>query len=296
MSMNMGLSPSEVESFHRDGFFGPFRVYEGDEASTVRKKLRAAVQDRKHAPYPESDINYDRHLDVSVLSKHILRPQIVHRIQSLIGPDTLCWRTEFFPKYPGQGGTQWHQVETFAYGSGTPCLVPTTKDPGLMEITVWTALTDASKENGCLRFIPGSHKDMRFHERKLERFDQLSTDGGFFGYDFNELKKDPTWEIDESRAVEMVMSEGEAVIFTERVLHGSLPNTTSRETRLGMSARYVPTHVQVYPGQSVLVEHGQSLNLARWGAVLASGTDRHGLNRVVSTNARGEPFVPVSAT
>ncbi|MFH9663534.1 phytanoyl-CoA dioxygenase family protein [Streptomyces sp. NPDC017248] len=64
--------------------------------------------------------NYDRHLDSTFLADHICRPEIVDRVRSVLGPDVLNWRTEFFPKYPGDEGTDWHQADTFANASGQP--------------------------------------------------------------------------------------------------------------------------------------------------------------------------------
>ena len=64
----------------------------------------------------DNPVNYDRHLDIPGLSRLITEPAIVRRMQALIGPDILCWRTEFFPKNPGDTGTGWHQVETYAIG------------------------------------------------------------------------------------------------------------------------------------------------------------------------------------
>ena len=50
---------------------------------------------------------------------------IVEKLQSLFGQDILCWRTDFFPKFPGSKGTEWHQVETYKYTTGTSQIEPT---------------------------------------------------------------------------------------------------------------------------------------------------------------------------
>ena len=81
--------------------------------------------DRSHAAYPMNTLsgntnlaNYDRHLDNDFLAEHIGRPEIVDRMISVLGPDILMWRSEFFSKYPGEEGTDWHQADTFAMASG----------------------------------------------------------------------------------------------------------------------------------------------------------------------------------
>ena len=123
------LTDEEMASFHETGFFGPFKVYEVEEmVETLERASGSRMLDRSHAVYQDSAAldgntniaNYDRHLDIDFLADHISRPEIVDRVNSVLGPDVLCWRTEFFPKYPGDEGTDWHQADTFANASGTP--------------------------------------------------------------------------------------------------------------------------------------------------------------------------------
>src|SRR3954466_10779075 len=99
------LTPEELLKFERDGYLGPFRLYEPDEMTTIHKRVRAQLINRQYAAYDtefDSAIaNYDRHLDVSLLSQHICRPEIVDRLVGILGDDVLCWRSEFIPKPPG---------------------------------------------------------------------------------------------------------------------------------------------------------------------------------------------------
>ena len=258
------LSHEERESFIHNGFIGPFRVYDRDEAKAMWREIRARTNDRSKAIFPETPINYDRHFDVSHLSRHVGRPEIVEKLQCLVGPDVFCWRTEFFPKYPGDAGTEWHQVESFSYASGIPSLVPTVRREATpTELTVWTALSDVTTETACMKFMPGSHKRWFYDEkRQMKQFHGRTADSPFFGYSYDELKLDPNWEPDESSAVHMEMTAGEAVIFTARCMHGSLPNVSERDMRIGFASRYVSTDVKIYPDQTEIVEHGQKLDLA----------------------------------
>jgi len=100
--------------------------------------------------------NYDRHLDIDFLAEHITRPEIVDRVSSILGPDTLCWRSEFFPKYPGDEGTDWHQADNFSNvaGSKHPQIVwPQDAEFG-GTITVWTAFTEASADMAVCSSFP----------------------------------------------------------------------------------------------------------------------------------------------
>jgi non-heme Fe2+,alpha-ketoglutarate-dependent halogenase len=265
------------------------------------RKLRAEIFDRSNAVYDLEHTSllagYDRHLDIDFFSKHVMRRQIVDRVESILGPDLICWRSEMFPKYPGDEGTDWHQADTFGHASGQPQVVWPQADFG-GAITVWTAVTESDLENGCLRFIPGTHEEMFYDETKEmkyspEQINKLEKNGqklGFFGYDYRNLQKDPEWVPDESKAVSMVMKPGQCVIFWSTLMHASFPNSTKDRTRLGFTARYVPSSVKIYPDTDKIVEYGSTLSLEKYGVVLVSGKDEYGHNRRLTKNMRGTEF------
>ncbi|MCC2277963.1 chlorinating enzyme [Streptomyces sp. ET3-23] len=303
------FTPEEAARFERDGFIGPVKVFEPEEMTERWKTIRRQLVDRSLAIYPESGnrnniSNYDRHLDIDLLSEHIMRPEIVDRVASILGPDLLCWRSEFFPKYQGDEGTDWHQAATFAHGTGKPQIVWPTEEgrPAFIgTITVWTAFTHSTKENGCLQLMPGTHTSMNYDESKgmdhdADAINQRVKDGikrGFFGYDYRTLQKDPNWKPDESQAFPMVLKPGEAVIFWSNTMHASLPHTGSKsDYRMGFAARYVPTQVQIYPGTEGLDEFGDGIDLTHYGAVLTAGEDKYGHNRIARANRRGYEFTP----
>jgi non-heme Fe2+,alpha-ketoglutarate-dependent halogenase len=301
------LSADEQEIFRRQGFFGPFRVLDEGEMVKTWRTERLALMDRSNAIYTEqwavsgntNISNYDRHMDNDFLADLIADRRITDRVASVIGPDVLCWRTEFFPKYPGDEGTDWHQADTFANASGKPQIV-WPEDAGFGgTITVWIAFTEATTENGCLEFIPGSYTTMNYDETKVmayapDRINNETKSGkkrGFFGYDYRELQIDPDFEADESKAAPVEMRPGEAVMFWSTLMHASYPHSGKTDTmRLAFAARYVPTSVHVYPDTDVVEEYGGSVSLERYGAVLVSGENRYHHNRIATHTATGHPF------
>ncbi|WP_381790230.1 chlorinating enzyme [Streptomyces niveus] len=304
------LTPDELAQFERDGFIGPFKVYEPEEMERRWKIIRRQLPDRSHAIYPAGDAkatsisNYDRHLDLDLLSEHILQAEIVDRVVSVLGPDILCWRSEFFPKFPGDEGTDWHQASTFGHASGTR-QIEWPNDGGRSAlggaVTAWTAFTHSTKENGCLQLMPGTHRYMNYDESKgmsydEETYNSLEKDGvkrGFFGYDYRELQKDPDWKPDESKAFSLVMRPGECVLFWSTLMHASLPHTGGKKDyRMGYAARFVPTRVRVYPDTDEVVEYGGGISLDRYGCVLVAGEDTYAHNRMRKVSERGYVFAP----
>lgn len=283
--------------FEKNGFIGPIKIYEPSEAKALLAKIRLNNLDRKYILF-DNDVNYDRHFDIPELTEHIGQRAIIERLRMLLGNDIFCWRTEFFPKFPGDKGTEWHQVEDYRYASGEPQLIPIQNYPsGIpMDLTVWTAFTDATKENGCMKFLPGSHKFRYYDESKKPltgrdtNYKSIEADTQFFGYNFADFKVDPYWEPNEAEALAMEMQAGECVIFTARCVHASFPNITRRLTRFAITARYVPSFVRVYPDQDRLNAHGTTFDLKQHGCVLVSGEDKYKHNRIRQTNNRGMAF------
>lgn len=307
--LDFSLSQSELEKFHRDGYIGPFDLYQKDEMERSLQALRPKLLNTKKAIYSQDKAvsgitnlsNYDRHLDVDFLAAHITRPEIVDRVSSILGRDTLCWRSEFFPKYPGDEGTDWHQADNFSNvaGSKHPQIVWPEDAQFGGTITVWAAFTEATVENGCLQFIPGTHRTMNYDESKTmdyqsDAINKMEKDGvrrGFFGYDYRQLQKDPNWKPDESQAKSMVMRQGQFIIFWSTLMHASHPhNGLTDQMRLGFAARYLPTSVQVYPYSNTLEEFGGQASLDKFGCVLVSGDNHFPHNRFVDRTCNGFQF------
>ncbi|MEU6500258.1 chlorinating enzyme [Streptomyces californicus] len=305
------LSAEELAAFEEQGFIGPIKVYEPEEMEKRWNQIRRAIPDRSRAIYPEDALgavtnlsNYDRHLDIDLLSEHIMQQAIVERVSSILGPDLLCWRTEFFPKYQGDEGTDWHQASTFAHSSGRPQIRwPAQNNAPAFggTITAWTAFTHSTRENGCLQLMPGTHRVMNYDESlgmsynpdTINKREKDNVRRGFFGYDYRELQKDPDWRPDESKAFSLVMQPGECVIFWSTLMHGSLPHTGSKKDyRMGFATRYVPTQVEVYPDLGDVSEYGGTIPLDDYASVLVAGKDEYGHNTLTDQNRRGHRFSP----
>ncbi|MCH9683704.1 MAG: chlorinating enzyme [Deltaproteobacteria bacterium] len=306
------LTPDQLAQFHRDGFAGPFTLYSPQQMRDSFRELRPRLMDRRSSIYTvdgkvsdlSSIANYDRHLDVPFLARHICQPGIVDRLQSILGPDILCWRSEFFPKYPGSPGTSWHQASDFSAvtASKKPQIEWTTGDHFRGALTVWTAFTESTVENGCLQLMPGTHTKMYYDESKGMGYSQ-GADGNspssgdsraFFGYDYRDLQVESEWKPDESKALSLVMKPGEFMIFWSTLMHASHPHT-SGDMRMGYTVRYLPTSARIFPYSDSLEEYGGKASLENYGAVLVSGKDEYGHNELRTETTLGHPFTTRAA-
>ncbi|MEW5251586.1 chlorinating enzyme [Microbulbifer sp. 2201CG32-9] len=303
MKKKFSLSNVDLDKFRRDGYIGPFDLYDSNEIKELyNASLRADMFDRSKAIYDLDHTSrlagYDRHLDIDFFSQHVMRREIVDKLEPVLGPDIICWRSEMFPKYPGDEGTDWHQADNFGHASGSAQIEwPNGSDFG-GAVTVWTAITDVTEETACLRFIPGTQEEMFYDESKEmiyspENENKLEKGGmkrGFFGYDYRNLQKDPDWTPDDNLAVSIEMKAGQFVIFWSTLMHSSMPNSSKDKSRLGFTARYVPTSVKIYPNTKTISEYGTTLSLDKYGVVVVSGEDKFKQNRVVAESNRGYKF------
>ena len=95
-------------------------------------------------------------------------------VEDLLGPNILCWNTSFFIKEPHDPGfVSWHQDATY-WGLSSSDVV-----------TAWIAMSPANKVSGCMKFIPGTHKEQVKH---ADTFDQnnLLTRGQEIAVDVDE--------------------------------------------------------------------------------------------------------------
>jgi len=287
--MSHRLTEQQVREFGRDGYLGPFTLCSPEEMRAIWGRARPQLYNIKNACYPDSTMNYDRHLDIEELNQLVTRSEIVEKMQSLLGETVFCWRSEWFPKNPGDEGTDWHQVESFVEFEGGAKLIPQEEHAGSWEMSAWLAMEDADMENGCMRIIPQTHRTWFYDEKKnipyepdrINRKLIESRKSGFYGYDYESLKRDPNWTPDESKAIDLEMKAGQFVIFTSRVLHGSYPNRSERK-RMGWAIRYVAGDVHVYPGMDSFTHFGETFPLDRHRCVLVAGEDRYGINRVAA--------------
>ena len=144
------LSQEQMARYARDGFLSPLEALSPQEATALLNEFEAREASRS-GRIPAL-FNSKPHLLVQSLWKLVHDPRILDCVESILGPDLLCWGSTFIPKPPRDTITvAWHQDLVY-WGLTQPDAV-----------TVWVALSRSAPESGCVRMIPGSHREVVDH-------------------------------------------------------------------------------------------------------------------------------------
>ena len=208
-----------VDSYRQQGFFFPLSALSNSETATLRTKLED-LETQLGGKLPPH-INRKPHLLLTWLNELIRHPGILDPVEKILGPDILCWGSGFFIKNPHDKTlVTWHQDSTY-WGLSSPNVA-----------TAWIAFTPSTTENGCMRVVPGTHM-----LQQLPHLDTFSPD--------NLLSRgqEIAVEVEEARAVDIVLEPGQMSLHHVLLVHGSEPNN-SELRRVGFAIRYLPTHVK----------------------------------------------------
>jgi non-haem Fe2+, alpha-ketoglutarate-dependent halogenase len=244
MTMPTKLSSAQVEQYARDGFLSPVTALTPDEAADCRGKLaefERAVGGPLTAPGIDEPYRSRTHVLLAWVHGLVSHPAILDAVSDLIGPDILVYTSTWFIKEPESPAiAAWHQDATY-FG-----LRPH------VHVTAWLALTDATADNGCMEFLPGS-----YHRG------QLPHRAGVVAASVNRAGQAVTLEIDDAPAVHAPLRAGEFSLHHTLCLHRSQPNRSSGR-RVGLAISYVPTSAR-----HLGIEH-------KMPAMLVRGVDNYG--------------------
>ena len=229
------LSDREIAAFAEQGYVSPLRAITAAEAAGCRRQLEAYEAETGAA---EKTLHMKAHLYLRWLWELSRHPRIVGALRDLLGPDLLVLASRFWIKEPHDGRyVSWHQDVTY-FGL----------DPQRL-VTVWLALTPVTATNGCMRVLPGTHRDgVREHVQTRDPANLLARGQRVEG-------------LDEASAREVLLEPGELSLHDGLVLHSSEPNESS-DRRIGFAWMVMPTSVRSSQG--------------RRRATLLCGDDRHG--------------------
>ncbi len=211
------LTESQLHAYDEQGYLAPFDGVDPAEATAMCRDLEAFEREERMSA---AALVVKGHLGFQRSWEFSRDPRILDVVEDLIGPNILVLSSRFWIKPGGDDSyVSWHQDSAY-FGL----------DPHEL-VTVWLALTDSNRNNGCMRVIPGSHRG-RAHSH-VETFAEK-----------NLLARGQSIEgIDDREAVDLVLRAGQFSCHHERIVHGSPPNV-SPDTRIGLAFFYFPTHVR----------------------------------------------------
>ena len=246
------LSEAEVATYHEKGYVVPdYRLPE-----ETLQRIRSD-HDRLLAKHPDFRDNCSALLSYDLGFLNYARdPGILDMAAQLIGPDICLWNMSFFAK-PALNGKKTPYHQDGEYWPIQP----------LATCTVWIAIDEATEENGCLKYIPGSHKDTRLmaHEVKPDADYTLN----------RELAKS---EYDESIAENLILPAGGMALHDIYIAHGSEENRSVKPRR-GMTLRLMPT-TSVYDRELARQRHAErgGSDMSHHSLFLLRGQDASGGN------------------
>ena len=250
----------DLDAYRRDGLIVAPVPLPGALLDRMRASLERLLTNSADIA-PESLIcphiaNGARHpaSEAAAWFEYATQPFILDLVEQAIGPDIILWGSQVFCK-PALKGREvpWHQD-----GEYWP-IRP------LATCSVWIALDDATPENGCMRFIPGSHAAgslYRHHDAaRPDRVLGLEIDSQ--AYDIRTARDD-------------ALKAGQMSLHDVFLIHGSAANR-SRHRRAGFVIRCMPAtsrYDREVPDSQT--QAGVSFSLSRRPIWLVRGVDRAG--------------------
>lgn len=226
-----GLSAKQVADYQSTGFLCPLRLLTAEEAAAALSGLnryRTRLGGVIEGPW-----RFKAHLLLPWMADLVRHPALVAVVRSALRTeDILCWSTDIFIKEPAgtrnqsdntpkAGYTGWHQDSTYV-----------AFDPPDV-LTLWLALTPSTPENGCLRFLPGSHQ--------AGQLDHVERPG-----EGSMLLKGQEVAVGapEGEGIEGRLQPGEASLHHVKLVHRSGANTSHSSRRVGVAIRYMSSSVR----------------------------------------------------
>lgn len=218
------LTEEQVAFFHENGYLSNIKLLEEWQVDQLNEEL-AAITEPSH---PGNSLFYEFHSNESSDPNAVLFHSLGHwRItpgfhdilwnpafvmaasQLLSNQSVRFWHDQLFCKPAHHGGVvAWHQ--DYSYW---------TRTQPMQHLTCWTGLDDANIDNGCLYYVPGSHK-----WGLLDKPELAGDMEGLMDYLTDELKA-------EFKPIPIEMKKGYGTFHHPLMVHGSYANKSPRSRR-----------------------------------------------------------------
>jgi non-heme Fe2+,alpha-ketoglutarate-dependent halogenase len=249
------LNAGQMQFYEDNGYLSPIRVFSEETSEQFRRcfdDYTKENQERLKALLPRErrQIYSQTHLFLPWVYEIVANSNLLDTVEGVIGSNILVWDSSWFVKFPhDRSFVSWHQDGAY-WGLHPPKVT-----------TAWVALAPSNAENGCLQVMAGTHKtalpqvDTYAEDNALSRGQEIAID------------------VDETKAVKLVLRPGEMSLHHIGVAHGSKANN-STFPRIGIAIRYIAAEV---------VQDGTERQIA----LLVRGKDEHGHFEIVDPPREG---------
>ncbi len=218
------LSEDQIRFFHENGYISNIKLLEPWQVDILNEELTVSTDPSHpgHGLFYEFHSNESSNPDAVLL--HALgawrvtagfhdvlwNPAFVMAASQLLGNQAVrFWHDQLFCKPARHGGVvAWHQ--DYSYW---------TRTVDMAHLTCWTGLDDASVENGCLYYVPGSHR-----WGLLDKPELAGDMDGLMAYLTEEQKA-------AFKPVPIEMKRGYGTFHHPLMVHGSYENRSDRSRR-----------------------------------------------------------------
>ena len=236
----MSISPSQIERYHDEGYLCPIDVFSRSAADRLRSEFETLEMSVASDPDRRAMLKSKSNWVLPFFDDLSRTPAILDAVSSVLGPDILALSVDLFVKEAKTDHfISWHQ-DLHYWGLDSDD-----------EVTAWLALSPATRDSGCMRFVPGSHKTIVEHKDTFAADNMLSRG------------QEVAVEVDESKAVFDELQPGQMSLHHGRMFHASNANR-SNDRRIGISMRFVKPSM------------GRASDGDKFGAMLVRGEDHYG--------------------
>jgi ectoine hydroxylase-related dioxygenase (phytanoyl-CoA dioxygenase family) len=217
------LSGEQVEFYNENGYLAGIRLLNDDQVEVLRDELAKLVEPGQ----ANNQLFYEYHANESTDAAKTLfhalgawrvargfhdllwNPAFLMLASQLLGGPVRFWHDQIFYKPARHGGVvAWHQ--DYSYW---------TRTKPMAHLSCWIGLDDSTRANGCVHYVPGSH-----------RWNLLPVTG--LTDDMNAIQSVLTDEQKEQfKPVAIEIKSGEASFHHPLMVHGSFENSTDRPRR-----------------------------------------------------------------
>ena len=202
-------------SFTDDGYIVKKNLFSEDEINKLKEFIESSSNKKNESRETRSssgklNITLWNHPSDDLFGKFSTNERIVKPMEEYLGDEVYHYHSKIIWKKPGDGGFDWHQ--DYGYWYHNACLYP---DMG----SCFIMLDRATKENGCLKVLKGSHKVGRIGHGVSDTPEQTADMERIA-----ELEK-------RHESVYITAEPGDVLFFHANLLHSSDENKSSDSRR-----------------------------------------------------------------